>query len=73
MIFKLNDKNFHIQTEGRRTAAVKQFHPKILLWFNLEGEKKQKTKSSKWCTLTQQSWHVLENSEQLGGDGWAVL
>lgn len=23
--------------------------------------------------LTQQSWHVLENSEQLRGDGWAVL
>lgn len=23
--------------------------------------------------LTQQSWHVLENSEQLWGDGWAVL
>lgn len=27
----------------------------------------------KLCMLTQQSWHVLENSEQLGGDGWAVL
>lgn len=32
----------------------------------------QETKQSH-VKLTQQSGHVLENSEQLRGDGWAVL
>lgn len=33
----------------------------------------QRDQQTKKYHLTQQSWHILKNSEQLRGDGWAVL
>lgn len=33
----------------------------------------QRDQQTKKYHLTQQSWHILENSEQLRGDGWTVL